>query len=101
MKVLLEHFAGVLARGGRDRLASEHAGDLLDPGVAGEGLDEGDRAPALDPLPHPATVIGAQATKGSLEPGKDADLVVLDDRLQVQLTMVGGRIVYGSGRVAS
>lgn len=55
-----------------------------------------------------AWVAGEEAEKGSLTPGKLADLVVLDadplriapERLkdvQVVLTMVGGRIVHGDG----
>jgi N-acetylglucosamine-6-phosphate deacetylase len=32
--------------------------------------------------------------KGSLEPGRDADLVLLDDDFAVQKTIVGGRVVY-------
>lgn len=43
---------------------------------------------------NPAELIGMGDRKGSLEPGKDADLVVLDDDLGVHMTMVGGKIVY-------
>ena len=39
---------------------------------------------------NPARVIGMEKKKGSLEPGKDADIVLLDDELKVVLTMVGG-----------
>ncbi len=35
-----------------------------------------------------------QATKGVISPGKDADLIVLDNNLKVLLTMVGGEVVY-------
>jgi N-acetylglucosamine-6-phosphate deacetylase len=35
--------------------------------------------------------------KGSIEVGKDADLVLLNSDLEVQLTMAEGRIVYRSG----
>lgn len=35
-----------------------------------------------------------QATKGIISPGKDADLIVLDDNLKVLMTMVAGEIVY-------
>ena len=39
---------------------------------------------------HPASALGIQATKGSLRPGADADLVVLDkDSLAVKSTWIG------------
>ena len=47
----------------------------------------------------PARLIGADARKGSLEVGKDADLVVLDRDLRVRLTLVGGRVVFRSPNV--
>lgn len=43
---------------------------------------------------NPALVIGMEREKGSLEPGKDADIILLDDELRVVLTMVGGKVVY-------
>jgi len=43
---------------------------------------------------NPARVVGAHDRKGSLEPGKDADLVVVDEALNVYLTMVEGEVVY-------
>ncbi|GAB4530109.1 MAG: N-acetylglucosamine-6-phosphate deacetylase [Anaerolineae bacterium] len=43
---------------------------------------------------NPARVIGVDQRKGSLEPGKDADVVVLDKELKVEMTMVRGQIVY-------
>lgn len=33
--------------------------------------------------------------KGSIAPGKDADIVLFDDGINVSLTMIGGRVVYG------
>ena len=42
----------------------------------------------------PARLIGADASKGSLDVGKDADVVVMDRDLRVLLTIVGGRVVY-------
>jgi N-acetylglucosamine-6-phosphate deacetylase len=43
---------------------------------------------------NPAKVLGIFEKKGSIALGKEADLVVLDDHLQVVMTVVGGRIVY-------
>lgn len=43
---------------------------------------------------NPARVIGVDDAKGSIEPGKDGDVVVLDDDLHVLATVVAGRIVY-------
>jgi N-acetylglucosamine-6-phosphate deacetylase len=44
----------------------------------------------------PATLIGVQDRKGSLEPGKDADLVVIDDDVNVYRTFVKGEEVFVS-----
>jgi len=43
-----------------------------------------------------ARAIGVSGTKGSLEVGKDADLVLLDERFEVQLTMAAGEIVWNA-----
>jgi N-acetylglucosamine-6-phosphate deacetylase len=43
---------------------------------------------------NPARQIGISASKGSLEVGKDADLVLLDEDYIVHLTVVEGEIVY-------
>jgi N-acetylglucosamine-6-phosphate deacetylase len=42
----------------------------------------------------PARLIKCDHRKGSIEPGKDADLVILDQKMKVCLTMVKGRIVF-------
>jgi len=42
----------------------------------------------------PARSIGIDDRKGSLEPGKDADIVILNKNLETELTMVAGKIVY-------
>jgi len=47
---------------------------------------------------NPAILIGVDDRKGSLEPGKDADLVMLDEELGVHMTMVKGAVVYQAGR---
>lgn len=41
-----------------------------------------------------ARSIGLSATKGSLEVGKDADLVLLDEALTVRLTVADGEVTY-------
>lgn len=42
----------------------------------------------------PADALGIAARKGSLHPGSDADVVLLDSNLNVRLTIVAGQIVY-------
>jgi N-acetylglucosamine-6-phosphate deacetylase len=44
----------------------------------------------------PARAMGLCGELGSLQPGKRADLVVIDEGGNVYLTMVGGEIVYES-----
>lgn len=43
---------------------------------------------------NPARVMGIADRKGSLEVGKDADIVIFNDNVDVAATMVGGRVVY-------
>jgi N-acetylglucosamine-6-phosphate deacetylase len=43
---------------------------------------------------NPARVIGIEDRKGSLKPGKDADLLLIDEQVRVYLTMVKGEVVY-------
>ena len=42
---------------------------------------------------NPARLMG-WGSKGAIECGRDADLVLLDDSLGVVGTIVGGRVVY-------
>lgn len=44
-----------------------------------------------------AHAIGVQETKGSLEAGKDADIVLMDNLLQVHKTIVRGTVKYTRG----
>jgi len=44
-----------------------------------------------------ARAIGVSSQKGSLEVGKDADLVLLDEEFKVMLTVVQGEIVFSGG----
>ena len=43
---------------------------------------------------NPATVIGLADRKGSIEVGKDADIVLLDGEFNVKKTIIGGRVKY-------
>lgn len=43
---------------------------------------------------NPARFMRLDADRGSLVPGKRADLVLLEDTLAVRMTIVGGRLVY-------
>ncbi len=45
---------------------------------------------------NPATVIGMDKTKGSLEIGKDADIIITDSKFNVIKTIIGGEIKYES-----
>ncbi|MBA4410673.1 MAG: N-acetylglucosamine-6-phosphate deacetylase [Bacteroidota bacterium] len=42
----------------------------------------------------PAAIMGIADRKGSLAVGKDADLVIFDDQINIEMTMVNGKIVY-------
>jgi N-acetylglucosamine-6-phosphate deacetylase len=42
----------------------------------------------------PARIMKVQDRKGSLEMGKDADIVIFDNAINIQMTMVEGRIIY-------
>ena len=42
----------------------------------------------------PARIMGIDHKKGSLSVGKDADIVIFDQNIQIQETIVGGRHVY-------
>lgn len=44
----------------------------------------------------PARVLGVNDRKGTLSPGKDADIVIFDTDLHVKLTMVGGNVVHAT-----
>lgn len=42
----------------------------------------------------PARIMGIQDRKGSLQVGKDADVLIFDADIHIQLTMVNGRCIY-------
>ena len=43
---------------------------------------------------NPARSIGVEKRKGSIEPGKDADIVLLNRDLEVDMTIAKGKIIY-------
>ncbi len=43
---------------------------------------------------NPAAVIGIDDRKGSIEVGKDADIIITDANFEVQKTIIGGKIKY-------
>jgi N-acetylglucosamine-6-phosphate deacetylase len=43
---------------------------------------------------YPAEIIGAGNRKGKLKAGYDADFVILDNRLEVVQTWIGGKCCY-------
>lgn len=45
---------------------------------------------------NPATTLGIQDKKGSLDVGKDADIIITDNKFNVQKTIIGGEIRYES-----
>lgn len=42
----------------------------------------------------PARIMGVANQKGTLAPGMDADLVIFDEHITIQTTLIGGKIVY-------
>lgn len=43
---------------------------------------------------NPATTLGIDKAKGSLEIGKDADIIITDSEFNVEKTIIGGKIKY-------
>lgn len=44
----------------------------------------------------PARIVGVSDRKGSLTKGKDADIVIFDENINIEMTIVGGKILYSS-----
>ncbi|MCX6356262.1 MAG: amidohydrolase family protein, partial [Candidatus Aureabacteria bacterium] len=45
---------------------------------------------------NPARAIGIEARKGTLAPGKDADLVIFDEAFDIKTAIIGGSIVHNT-----
>ncbi len=92
----LIHVQGGVAR----TAAGGLAGSTLTMDAGLRNLMQFTSLPLKDVLPMatrvPARSIGYGTNKGSIAPGFDADLVVLDESFQVRLTMVRGQIVYSN-----
>ena len=43
---------------------------------------------------NPARILGVDKTKGCLEPGKDADIIIFDSNISIQTTIVKGKVIY-------
>ena len=59
-------------------------------GLAGVSLTEAIRMMTMTP----AVIMNISGHKGSLAPGKDADIVLFDEQINIHTTMVKGKIVY-------
>ncbi|HLU89304.1 MAG TPA: N-acetylglucosamine-6-phosphate deacetylase [Cyclobacteriaceae bacterium] len=45
----------------------------------------------------PANIMGVSDRKGSLVPGKDADILIFDEDIQIDKTIIKGKIIYNKG----
>jgi N-acetylglucosamine-6-phosphate deacetylase len=43
----------------------------------------------------PASILGISDRKGSLLPGKDADILIFNDDIEILTTIINGKIIYG------
>lgn len=48
---------------------------------------------------NPAKCISIEDKKGSIEPGKDADIVILNKKLEIVLTMVMGEVIFNKNTI--
>jgi N-acetylglucosamine-6-phosphate deacetylase len=47
----------------------------------------------------PARIVGVSDRKGSLAKGKDADIVIFDEKINIETTIIKGKVVYTSPQV--
>lgn len=48
----------------------------------------------------PARIVGVAERKGSLAQGKDADIVIFDEKINIETTIVKGKVVYSTNQAA-
>ena len=58
--------------------------------LAGVSLQDAVRMATLTP----ARILRIDNAKGNIDKGKDADIVVFDDNINVRMTIVEGEVVY-------
>jgi N-acetylglucosamine-6-phosphate deacetylase len=98
---------GTFRTGGREARLSQGRITLPDGAIAGSAATmdvlvrnvvEWGLAPLADAVrmasTAPARIIGLDGRKGRIAPGYDADLVALDEELEVVMTWVGGRLLH-------
>ena len=49
----------------------------------------------------PARIAGVADRKGTLTKGKDADIVIFDEKIKIETTIIGGKAVYTSGQAVT
>ena len=49
----------------------------------------------------PATIMGVENTKGTLAAGKDADVLIFDENINIKTTIIKGKVIYTSADFAN
>src|SRR5690606_12667014 len=66
---------------------------------------EGDTIPLVDDIrmmtATPARILGVDRSLGTLVAGKEADIVLFDEHIDIKMTMVKGEVIYDSTAGAS
>lgn len=95
-------------RNGQDVIVEDGVAKLLDRSAFASSVATADRlvrtmktiadVPIIDAVrmmtSTPASIIGVENRKGSIAVGKDADIVLFDEDIDIKITIVNGKIVY-------